>query len=86
MLGMDAEGFWFIQDYSNRRSLYSIEQRLDCWMRLRIRLGIYDERCKRSTINTTAEVRLNTVAIRGVVRMVVNGSVDRLVFPYGVWC
>jgi hypothetical protein len=32
--------FWLIQDYSNRRSLYSIEQRLDCWMRLRIRLGI----------------------------------------------
>jgi hypothetical protein len=39
-------------------------------------LPSYDERCKRSTINTTVEVRLNTVAIRGVVRIVVNGSDD----------
>jgi hypothetical protein len=35
-----TDGFWFIQDCSNRRSLYNIEQRLDRWMRLRIRLGI----------------------------------------------
>jgi hypothetical protein len=61
--------FWFIQDYSNRRSLYSIEQRLECWMRLRIRLGIIlnvDDVASMSTICEYVGVR-SSVALAGII-------------------
>jgi hypothetical protein len=65
----ETEGFWFIQDYSNRRSLYSIEQRLDCWMRLRIRLGIILNVDDVASMSTTCEyvgVR-SSVVLAGII-------------------